>query len=150
MVPGKNIFETAMEAPDLKTFVSSIEAAGLAETLKGKEQITVFAPNDSAFAKIPKEQWDAILKDKARLASILKYHIVAGKHELPALLKMKMIKAEDGKDIMLMDHGGMLMVGNSMVAKSGLNCSNGVIHIIDTVLMPPPDKKMEGMPVQKK
>jgi uncharacterized surface protein with fasciclin (FAS1) repeats len=130
----KDIVDTAVAAGSFKTLVVAIQKADLVETLKGKGPFTVFAPTDEAFAKIPKAQLDALLMDKAKLSAVLTYHVV------PALVLAKDVKAgevatvEGGKLTITTDHG--VMVNNAMVVTTDVMASNGVIHVIDTVLMP--------------
>lgn len=139
---GKDIVETAMAAGDFKTLVTAVKAADLVETLKGKGPFTVFAPTDAAFAKIPKEKLDALLKDKKALASVLTYHVVSGKVMAADVVKMDEAKTVEGADVMIKANDGKVMVNNAKVVKTDIVCSNGVIHVIDTVLMPPTkDKK---------
>lgn len=130
----KDIVDTAVGAGNFKTLVTAVQAAGLVETLKGKGPFTVFAPTDEAFAKIPKADLDALLKDKAKLAAVLTYHVV------PAQVMAKDVKAGEvktvnGKMIKITTDKGV-MVNNAKVIKTDVAASNGVIHAIDTVLMP--------------
>jgi uncharacterized surface protein with fasciclin (FAS1) repeats len=130
----KDIVDTAVAAGNFKTLVTAVQAAGLVDTLKGKGPFTVFAPTDEAFAKIPKADLDALLKDKAKLAGVLTYHVV------PAKVMAKDVKAGDvktvnGKMIKITTDKGV-MVNNAKVIKTDVETSNGVIHAIDTVIMP--------------
>ncbi len=130
----KDIVDTAVAAGSFKTLAAALGAAGLVETLKGKGPFTVFAPTDEAFAKIPKADLDALLKDKAKLTSILTYHVV------PAKVYAKDVKAGDaptvnGQPLKITTEGGV-MVNGVKVIKTDIKASNGVIHVIDTVLMP--------------
>jgi len=132
---AKDIVDTAVGAGNFKTLVTAVQAAGLVDTLKGKGPFTVFAPTDEAFAKIPKADLDALLKDKAKLTAILTYHVV------PAQVMAKDVKAGDvatvnGKTIKVGTQGGVT-VNNAKVIKADVAASNGVIHAIDTVIMPP-------------
>jgi uncharacterized surface protein with fasciclin (FAS1) repeats len=138
VVPEKDIAETAMARPELKTFVSALQAAGMVDVFKGKGPFTVFAPNDEAFAKIPKADLDALLADKAKLTSVLNNHVAAAKYNETKLMKMKDLKTVDGQTLTLMPMEKTLKVGNAQVVKGNIRCSNGVIHIVDTVLMPTP------------
>ena len=131
---AKDIVDTAVAAGNFKTLVTAVKAAGLVETLKGKGPFTVFAPTDEAFAKIPKADLDALLKDKAKLAAVLTYHVV------PAAVMAKDVKAGEvktvnGQSIKITTDNGV-MVNNAKVIKTDVAASNGVIHAIDTVLMP--------------
>jgi uncharacterized surface protein with fasciclin (FAS1) repeats len=131
---AKDIVDTAVAAGNFKTLATALQAAGLIETLKGKGPFTVFAPTDAAFAKIPKADLDALLKDKAKLTAVLTYHVVPGK------VMAKEVKAGDVKTV----QGGMLTLGttggvtvnNAKVVQADIAASNGVIHVIDTVVMP--------------
>ena len=130
----KDIVDTAVAAGHFTTLVTAVKAAGLVETLKGKGPFTVFAPTDAAFAKIPKADLDALLKDKAKLTAVLTYHVV------PAKVLAKDVKAGDvatvnGKTIKISTTKGV-MVNNATVTATDIKASNGVIHVIDTVLMP--------------
>jgi uncharacterized surface protein with fasciclin (FAS1) repeats len=130
----KDIVDTAVGAGNFKTLVTAVQAAGLVDTLKGKGPFTVFAPTDEAFAKIPKADLDALLKDKAKLSAVLTYHVV------PAKVMAKDVKAGDvktvnGKMIKITTDKGV-MVNNAKVIKTDVEASNGVIHAIDTVIMP--------------
>jgi uncharacterized surface protein with fasciclin (FAS1) repeats len=131
---AKDIVDTAVSAGNFKTLATALQAAGLVDTLKGKGPFTVFAPTDEAFAKIPKADLDALLKDKAKLTAVLTYHVV------PAQVMAKDVKAGDaptvnGKALKISTDKGV-MVNNSKVIKTDVAASNGVIHAIDTVLMP--------------
>ena len=130
----KDIVDTAVAAGSFSTLVTAIKAAGLVETLKGKGPFTVFAPTDAAFAKIPKADLDALLKDKAKLTAVLTYHVV------PAKVMAKDVKAGDaptvnGKMLKLKTNKGV-MVNDANVTATDIAASNGVIHVIDTVLLP--------------
>lgn len=131
---AKDIVDTAVSAGNFKTLATALQAAGLVDTLKGKGPFTVFAPTDEAFAKIPKADLDALLKDKAKLTAVLTYHVV------PAQVMAKDVKAGDaptvnGKAIKLTTNKGV-MVNNAKVIATDVVASNGVIHAIDTVLLP--------------
>ncbi len=130
----KDIVDTAVAAGSFSTLVTAIKAAGLVDTLKGKGPFTVFAPTDAAFAKIPKADLDALLKDKAKLTAVLTYHVV------PAKVMAADVKAGDaptvnGKKLKLSTDKGV-KVNNANVTATDIAASNGVIHVIDTVLMP--------------
>lgn len=131
---AKDIVDTAINAGNFKTLVTALKAADLVKTLKGKGPYTVFAPTDEAFAKIPKADLDALLADKEKLSAVLTYHVVPGK------VMAKDVKAGDvatvnGKTIKVTTDGGVL-VNTSKVTATDIKASNGVIHVIDTVLMP--------------
>jgi uncharacterized surface protein with fasciclin (FAS1) repeats len=129
-----DIVDTAVKAGNFKTLVAAVQAAGLVDTLKGKGPFTVFAPTDEAFAKIPKETLDGLLKDKAALTKILTYHVVAGK-VMAKDVKAGGVKTVQGQDITLATTGGVTVNGAKVVA-ADVAASNGVIHAIDTVIMP--------------
>ncbi len=131
---AKDLVDTAVAAGSFKTLVTAVQAAGLVDTLKGPGPFTIFAPTDAAFAKIPKADLDALLKDKAKLTAVLTYHVV------PATVMAKDVKAGDaptvnGKPIKVTTDKGV-MVNSAKVTKTDIVATNGVIHVIDTVLLP--------------
>lgn len=131
---AKDVVDTAVGAGNFKTLVAAVQAAGLVDTLKGPGPFTIFAPSDEAFAKIPKAQLDALLADKAALTKVLTYHVV------PA--KVMATDVKEGKaptiqgQALTVRTGGGVMVNQSKVVATDVQASNGVIHVIDTVLMP--------------
>lgn len=129
-----DIVDTAVSAGNFKTLVTAIQAAGLADTLKGPGPFTVFAPTDAAFAKIPKAKLDALLADKAALTKVLTYHVVSGK-VMAADVKAGKVKTVEGGEVTLATKGGVTVDG-AKVVKADVVASNGVIHAIDTVIMP--------------
>jgi uncharacterized surface protein with fasciclin (FAS1) repeats len=131
----KNIIETASGNPDFSTLVTAITAAGLVETLSGTGPFTVFAPTNAAFAKIPPETLQAVLKDKAKLTSILTYHVIAKKVTSKEVSSLTEAKTVEGSEVTIHGANG-LMINNAKVIMTDLECSNGIIHVIDTVLMP--------------
>ena len=131
----KNIVETAIEAGQFNTLVAAVKAAGLVETLSGKGPFTVFAPNDAAFAKIPKATLDGLLKDKAKLTAVLTYHVVSGKVMAKDVIKMKSAKTLQGGSLTI-DTSDGVKVDGAKVIQADIEVSNGVCHMIDTVLMP--------------
>ena len=131
---AKDIVDTAVAAGNFKTLATALGAAGLVDTLKGKGPFTVFAPTDEAFAKIPKADLDALLKDKAKLTAVLTYHVVAGK-VMAADVKAGKVKTVQGSDLTVATSGGV-MVDKAKVVKTDIVADNGVIHVIDTVIMP--------------
>ncbi|MFW9958916.1 MAG: fasciclin domain-containing protein [Candidatus Odinarchaeota archaeon] len=131
----KNIVETAIAAGSFKTLVAAVQAAGLVETLKGKGPFTVFAPTDEAFAKLPKGTVESLLKDKAKLTSILTYHVVSGKVMSKDVMNLKKAKTVQGQDIKIDTKSGV-KVNNANVVNADIEASNGVIHVIDTVILP--------------
>ena len=132
---AKDIVDTAVAAGEFKTLATALQAAGLVDTLKGKGPFTVFAPNDAAFAKVPKDQLDALLKDKAALTKVLTYHVVPGK-VMAADVKPGRVKTAQGSELTIAVSGGAVMVDNAKVIKTDIVADNGVIHVIDSVLMP--------------
>jgi len=130
-----DIVNTAIDAGNFKTLVTALKAAGLVDTLKGPGPFTVFAPTDEAFAKIPKASLDALLKDKAKLTKVLTYHVVAGK-AMAKDVKPGKIKTLEGQSVTITDKNGVLMVNDAKILKTDIVTDNGVIHAIDTVLMP--------------
>ena len=131
---AKDIVDTAVAAGSYKTLATALQVAGLIDTLKGKGPFTVFAPTDDAFAKIPKADLDALLKDKARLTSVLTHHVVAGT-VLSKDIKPGKVKSLQGSELTIATTGGVT-VDSAKVVKADVLADNGVIHVIDTVLMP--------------
>jgi uncharacterized surface protein with fasciclin (FAS1) repeats len=131
----KNIVETAIAAGSFKTLVAAVEAAGLVDTLQSKGPFTVFAPTDEAFAKLPKGTVESLLKDKVKLTSILTYHVVPGKIMSKDVMNLKKAKTVQGQDIKIDTKSGV-KINNANVVKADIEASNGVIHVIDTVILP--------------
>ncbi len=133
-----DIIDTAVAAGSFKTLASAVTAAGLVDTLKGTGPFTVFAPNDEAFAKLPAGTVDDLLKDIPKLKAILTYHVVAGKVMAADVLKMDGQSATtvNGETLQISTTGGVKLNGNVHVTKTDIECTNGVIHIVDTVLLP--------------
>ena len=129
-----DIVDTAVGAGNFKTLVAAVQAAGLVDTLKGPGPFTVFAPTDAAFAKIPKAQLDALLADKAALTKVLTYHVVAGK-VMAKDVKAGKVKTVQGSEVTLATAGGVTVDGAKVVA-ADVAADNGVIHAIDSVIMP--------------
>lgn len=138
----KDIVDTAVAAGSFKTLVAALKAAGLVETLKGPGPFTVFAPTDEAFAKLPSGTVESLLKpeNKAKLVDVLTYHVVAGDVPASAAMKLKEATALDKKPIVLEVKDGSLYLNKSKVTTADVKCSNGTIHIIDAVLLPPAAK----------
>ena len=136
--PTKNIVEVAVGAGTFNTLVAAVKAAGLAETLQGTGPFTVFAPTDAAFAKLPKGTVEALLADKAKLASILTYHVVAGKVTAGDIVKAKGAAPTtvNGQALDVAVRGGKVYVNGAQVVSADVAATNGVIHVIDTVLLP--------------
>ncbi len=132
----KDIVDTAVAAGSFATLVKAVKAADLVETLKGKGPFTVFAPTDSAFAKIPSEKLNSLLADKKALASVLTYHVVAGKVMAADVVKLTSARTVQGGAVKVRVKNGAVTVNGARVVKTDIECSNGVIHVIDTVLMP--------------
>ena len=134
----QTIVETAIAAGSFKTLVAAVGAAELAETLNGKGPFTVFAPTDEAFAKLPKETLESLLKpeNKAKLAAILTYHVVPGAVKAADVVKLKNATTVQGQRVDIKVDGGKVTVDGANVVKTDIACSNGVIHVIDTVILP--------------
>ena len=134
----KDIVDTAVAAGSFKTLAAALEAAGLVDTLKGDGPFTVFAPTDAAFAKLPAGTVEDLLKpeNREKLKAILTYHVVAGKVTAAQVSKLKMAKTVQGSDVKVSASGGKVKIDNANVVKTDVGASNGVIHVIDTVLMP--------------
>ena len=131
----KNIVETAVENGSFKRLVDAVKKAGLVDTLSGGGPFTVFAPNDDAFNKIPSGQLNDILSDKEKLRSVLTYHVIAGNVWSADAAKLRASKTLQGQSVQIdASHG--VRINNATVVKADIECSNGVIHVIDTVLMP--------------
>jgi uncharacterized surface protein with fasciclin (FAS1) repeats len=134
LAQAKDIVDTAVAAGSFKTLATALEAAGLISTLKGTGPFTVFAPTDEAFAKVPKAQLDALLKDKAALTKVLTYHVVPGK-VMAKDVKAGKVKTVQGGSLTVTTEGGVMVDGAKVVA-TDVAASNGVIHVIDTVVIP--------------
>ena len=134
---GKDLVAIAAGADNFKTLVAAVKAAGLVETLQGKGPFTVFAPTDAAFAKLPAGTVESLLKpeNKEKLVAILTYHVVSGK-VLAADVKTSEAKTVNGKELSIKVEGGAVTVDNAKVVKTDVAASNGVIHVIDTVVLP--------------
>ena len=134
----KDIVDTAVAAGSFKTLVAAVKAAGLVETLKGKGPFTVFAPTDEAFAKLPAGTLDNLLKpeNKEKLKGILTYHVVPGKFMAKDVVTLKEAKTVNGQMLTIAVKDGKVMVDKANVAKTDVAASNGVIHVIDAVLLP--------------
>ncbi|HSC96973.1 MAG TPA: fasciclin domain-containing protein [Burkholderiales bacterium] len=130
-----DIVDTAVSAGQFKTLVKAVQEAGLVDTLKGEGPFTVFAPTDEAFAKLPAGTLDALLQDKEKLAAVLTYHVVPGKLTA-AQVKPGMVKTVQGQSLTVKTNRGGVMVDNARVVKTDIVASNGVIHVIDTVVLP--------------
>lgn len=131
---AKDIVDTAVGAGNFKTLASALQAAGLIDTLKGKGPFTVFAPTDEAFAKIPKAQLDALLADKAKLTAVLTYHVVPGK-VMAKDVKAGKVKTVQGSELTVATASGVTVDG-ARVTATDIVADNGVIHVIDSVVLP--------------
>lgn len=139
--PQADIVDVAVGAGSFRALVGLVQAAGLVDTLKGNGPFTVFAPTDEAFKKIPKATLEALGKDKKLLAKVLTYHVVPGKVTAADVVKLKKAKTVEGADVKITVKNGKVMINNANVIKTDVMASNGVIHVIDTVLLPPTPKK---------
>ena len=137
-VRSKDIVDTAVGAGSFKTLVTAVKAADLVKTLKGKGPFTVFAPSDSAFAKLPKWAIESLLKkeNKSGLQGVLTYHVVSGKVLAKDVVKLKSAKTVNGKSVKIEVRHGKVYVNGAQVVKTDIKCSNGVIHVIDKVILP--------------
>jgi len=135
---SKDIVDTAVSAKSFGTLVAAVKAADLVETLKGDGPFTVFAPTDAAFKKLPAGTVESLLKpeNKGKLQEILKYHVVAGKVMAKDVVKLSSAKTVAGKKVEIETADGKVMINNATVIKTDIKCSNGVIHVIDSVLLP--------------
>lgn len=137
----KDIVDTAVGAGKFKTLVAAVKAAGLVETLKGKGPFTVLAPTDEAFAKLPEGTVEMLLKpeNKDKLVAVLTYHVIPGKALAADVTKLsgKSVKTVQGSAVDIMVEDGKVCVGKAKVIKADIETSNGVIHVIDTVILPP-------------
>ena len=132
----KNLVQTAIAAGQFKTLASLLQQAGLAVTLEGKGPFTVFAPTDAAFAKVPKATLAGLARNKAKLRAVLLYHVVKGRVTAAQAMKLHSAKTLEGKSLPIRVSGGSVIVGGATVIKANVIASNGVIHVIDKVLIP--------------
>jgi uncharacterized surface protein with fasciclin (FAS1) repeats len=131
-----NIVKTAVAAGQFKTLATLLQQAGLARTLQGKGPFTVFAPTDAAFAKVPKSTLDALAKDRAKLRAVLLYHVVKGKVTAAKVVKLRSARTLNGQRVAIRVNAGNVKVGGARVTSADVIASNGVIHVIDRVLIP--------------
>src|SRR4029079_10864419 len=133
-----DIVDTAIAAGSFTTLVTAVKAAGLVETLKGAGPFTVFAPNDAAFAKLPAGTVESLLKpeNKAKLVAILTYHVVPGKVEAKDVVKLSEAKTVNGKSLHITTTASGVSVDGANVVKTDIQCTNGVIHVLDSVILP--------------
>jgi uncharacterized surface protein with fasciclin (FAS1) repeats len=134
---GKDIIQVAKGAGSFNTLLKAVQVAGLTKTLKGEGPFTVFAPTDEAFAKLPAGALDGLLKDPAKLKSVLLYHVVSGKVLAKDVVGLTEATTVNGAKIAIDAKNGVVLNGTSKVVKTDIAASNGVIHVIDTVLLPP-------------
>jgi uncharacterized surface protein with fasciclin (FAS1) repeats len=134
----KDIVDTAVAAGNFKTLAAALKAADLVETLKGKGPFTVFAPTDEAFEKLPKGTLEDLLKpeNKAKLTAILTYHVVPGKVMAADVVKLEKAKTVQGSEVKITVDDGKVKVDDANVVKTDIKCKNGVIHVIDAVILP--------------
>ena len=132
----KDLVDVAVAAGSFKTLVAAVQAAGLVDVLKRPGPLTVLAPTDEAFAKIPKADLDALMKDKVKLSAVLQYHVLTGNVSAADLKSMKDFGTAQGGRIQISASGNTLKINNATVVKPDVPASNGVIHVIDTVLLP--------------
>lgn len=133
----KDIVDTAIAAGNFKTLVKLVQEAGLVDALRGKGPFTVFAPTDQAFAKLPKATVDALLKDKEALKQVLLYHVVSGNVTSDQVVNLKSAKTLQGSNIKVSTGKGKVRIDKATVVQADIQCTNGVIHVIDTVILPP-------------
>jgi uncharacterized surface protein with fasciclin (FAS1) repeats len=136
--PKKDVVDTAVAAGSFMTLAKALQAADLVDTLKGKGPFTIFAPTDDAFAKLPKSTLDDLLKpeNKARLRRVLTAHVVPGLVTSADVVKLKSAMAVSGDMLSIAANGGKVTVDNATVVKTDVSASNGVIHVIDSVIVP--------------
>lgn len=132
----KNIVQTAVAAGKFKTLTKLLKTAGLAGTLAKRGPFTVFAPTDAAFAKVPKQTLDALLKNKAKLRAVLLYHVVAGKVTSGQVVKLRSAKTLNGATVRIRVAGNAVFVNTAKVTTADVMASNGVIHVVNRVLIP--------------
>jgi uncharacterized surface protein with fasciclin (FAS1) repeats len=138
-----DIVDTAVKAKSFKTLVAAVEAAGLVETLKGKGPFTVFAPTDEAFAKLPEGTVEKLLEDKDKLTAILTYHVVPGAVLAKDVIKLEEAKTVQGGKVKIKVEEDQVFINGAKVVKADIVCGNGVIHVIDSVLLPPEKTEKE-------
>jgi uncharacterized surface protein with fasciclin (FAS1) repeats len=134
--PTMNIVETAVSAGSFNTLVAAVTAAGLVETLSGEGPFTVFAPTDEAFAQIPEDQLNALLADKEALTAVLTYHVVAGRVMAEDVVKLSSAETVNGQSVDIKVWDGKVMIDNAQVTAADIAATNGVIHVIDKVILP--------------
>lgn len=133
----KDILDTAAAAGQFRSLVLAVKAAELVATFKGDGPYTVFAPSDAAFAKLPVSRFDALLKNKAALSDVLRYHVLPGRHAAADVARLRTVDTAQGNPVVIAAAGGAVTVNGATVVTSDIGCKNGVIHVIDDVLLPP-------------
>ncbi len=133
---SKNLVQTAVAAGQFKTLVKLVKLAGLQGALEGSSKLTVFAPTDAAFAKLPKSTINALLANKAKLKAVLLYHVLKGEVPAAKVLKLKSARTLEGSSVKIRVAGGTVFVNSAKVLKTNVYASNGVIHVINSVLVP--------------
>jgi len=135
---SKDIVDTAISAGNFNTLVAALKAADLVETLRGEGPFTVFAPTDAAFAKLPEDTLNDLLKpeNKAKLQAILTYHVLPGRYMAQDVMSMSSAKTVNGQNFQIRRQNGSVMVDNAQVLKADISADNGVIHVIDAVILP--------------
>jgi uncharacterized surface protein with fasciclin (FAS1) repeats len=133
----KDIVDTAIAAGSFKTLAQLLTTAELVEVMKGPGPYTVFAPTDEAFAKVPKEVLDGLAKDKKKLQDVLTYHVLTSKWSTDDIKLVKQTGTAEGKPVKFGTSGGVLTVNGAKIVKADIDCTNGMVHVIDTVLLPP-------------
>jgi uncharacterized surface protein with fasciclin (FAS1) repeats len=134
---SKNIVETAAGSKQFSTLVSLVKKAGLVGTLSGKGPFTVFAPTNAAFAKVPKKTLNELLANKAELRKVLLYHVLPGRVPASKVVKLKSAKTAEGASVQFSVRGKSAFVNESKIVETDIGCSNGIVHVINAVLIPP-------------
>lgn len=135
--PQKNLVQTAASAPQFSTLVSLIRKAGLVATLSGRANYTVFAPTNAAFAKVPRRTLDALAADRAKLKAVLLYHVVRGRVPASKVVRLDSARTVNGASVTIDVRRGKVYVNDARVTKADIGASNGIIHQINRVLLPP-------------
>lgn len=134
--PPDDIVEVAQAAGTFNTLIAAVQAAGLVDVLKGEGPFTVFAPTDEAFAKIPEDQLNALLADKEALKAVLLYHVVPGAVMASEVVTLSSAATANGQEVSIAVNDGTVMIDNAKVVATDIEASNGVIHVIDSVILP--------------
>ncbi|AXH01193.1 fasciclin domain-containing protein (plasmid) [Deinococcus wulumuqiensis] len=133
---GNSITAIVANDPNFSTLLTAVQAAGLVDTLNGAGPYTVFAPTNAAFAKVPADQLDALLNDREQLRSLLLYHVVPGRVTSGQVVKLSSAKTANGSDVRIAVMNGSVMINDARVTRTDIRASNGVIHVVDSVIMP--------------